>query len=146
MNCALGVSQMKRLRTAFSNAERLLRSRYLQELQTIPEVIPPASQIQDGRLCWFVYVVRLSARFEPAQRDFICRYLIARGIGCGRYFAPLHLQPLFAPYVNAGADLPVTEQVAGRTLALPFFNRLTEKQIIEVCRTLHDAIRDAGAS
>jgi perosamine synthetase len=145
MNCALGDSQMKRLAGILERREAVAM-RYSQELQTIPEVIPPASQIQDGRLCWFVYVVRLSARFEPAQRDLICRYLIARGIGCGRYFAPLHLQPLYAPYVNAGADLPVTEQVAGRTLALPFFNRLTEKQIIEVCRTLHDAIRDAGAS
>jgi perosamine synthetase len=145
MNCALGDSQMKRLAGILESREAVAM-RYSQELQTIPEVIPPASQIRDGRLCWFVYVVRLSARFEPAQRDFICRYLIARGIGCGRYFAPLHLQPLYAPYVNAGADLPVTEQVAGRTLALPFFNRLTDKQIIEVCRTLHDAIRDAGAS
>jgi perosamine synthetase len=67
--------------------------------------------------------------------------LNARGIGCGRYFAPLHLQPLFAEYANLRDDLGVTEQVADRTLALPFFNRLTDEQIIEVCRSLRDAIQ-----
>jgi perosamine synthetase len=139
MNCALGNAQIKRLAGILEHREAVAM-RYAQELEAIPEVIPPPSQFQDGRLCWFVYVVRLSAHFEPAQRDSIWRQLIAHGIGCGRYFAPLHLQPLFAPYVNAGINLPVTEQVAGRTLALPFFNHLTESQIIEVCRTLREAI------
>jgi perosamine synthetase len=143
MNCALGHAQMKRL-TSILERREAVAMRYSQELQAIPEVIPPPSTIQDGRLCWFVYVVRLSAGFEPAQRDSICRQLIARGIGCGRYFAPLHLQPLYAPYKNGGGDLPVTEHVAGRTLALPFFNRLTENQIIEVCQTLREAIGNAS--
>jgi perosamine synthetase len=141
MNCALGHAQMKRLASILERREAVA-TRYSRELQGVPEVIPPPSRIEDGRLCWFLYVVRLSSRLEPAQRDSICRQLMARGIGCGRYFAPLHLQPLYAPYANTGGDLPVTEQVAGRTVALPFFNRLTENQIIEVCRTLHQAIRE----
>jgi perosamine synthetase len=118
--------------------------RYSQELETMPEVTAPPASIPDGRLCWFVYVVRLSARFTQPARDAIWRQLNSRGIGCGRYFAPLHQQPLFAPYVNKGNALTVTEQVAGRTLALPFFNHLAEEQIVEVCRALGDAVRDWG--
>jgi perosamine synthetase len=93
-------------------------------------------RIEDGRLCWFVFVVRLSARFTQADRDSIWQQLTQRGIGCGRYFAPLHLQPLFAPYVNPNDDLAVTEHVAARTLALPFFSGLTDGQIVEVCESL----------
>jgi perosamine synthetase len=73
--------------------------------------------------------------------------MASRGIGCGRYFAPLHRQPLYAAYAGHGSDLNVTEQVAPRTLALPFFNRLTDDEIAEVCRNLREAIevvRPAG--
>jgi dTDP-4-amino-4,6-dideoxygalactose transaminase len=37
-------------------------------------------------------------------------------------------------------DLRVTESVAERTLALPFFNRITREQVDEVCSALKDAL------
>ena len=140
INCALGVAQMKRI-SEILEAREAVAMRYASQLQAISEVIVPPLKIEGGRLCWFVFVVRLAARFTRADRDFICDYLTARGIGCGRYFAPQHLQPLYAAYVNAREDLAVTEQVADRTLALPFFNSLTDEQIAEVSRSLRDAIR-----
>jgi perosamine synthetase len=137
INCALGQAQMQRLGGILEQREGVA-TRYSEELQAVPEVITPLPNIKDGRLCWFVYVVRLVERFTQADRDSIFRQLNAEGIGCGRYFAPLHQQPLFAPYAHV--DLPVTEQVSARTLALPFFNRLTEEQVVEVCETLREAI------
>ncbi len=141
INCALGLAQMNRL-SAILERRDAVAMRYSQELATIPEVNAPPTSVRDGRLCWFVYVVRLSARFTQPARDAIWRELTSRSIGCGRYFAPLHQQTLFAPYVDPDNDLTVTEQMAGRTLALPFFNHLSEEQIIEVCRTLRDTIRN----
>ena len=143
INCALGVAQMKRLGAILETREAVAM-RYANEFQAIPEVIVPPLKIEGGRLCWFVSVVRLAARFTRADRDSICDQLTARGIGCGRYFAPLHLQPLFAQYANSLDDLAVTEQVADRTLALPFFNNLTDEQISEVCRSLREAICGAA--
>ena len=143
INCALGVAQMKRLGAILETREAVAM-RYANEFQAIPEVIVPPLKIEGGRLCWFVFVVRLAARFTRADRDSICDQLTARGIGCGRYFAPLHLQPLFAQYANSLDDLAVTEQVADRTLALPFFNNLTDEQISEVCRSLREAICGAA--
>lgn len=140
MNCALGVAQIKRL-SAILETREARAIRYSNELQTIPEVTAPPLAIAGGRLCWFVFVIRLSPQFTRADRDSICRQLAARGIDCGRYFAPLHLQPLYARYTSPGDDLAITEQVADRTLALPFFNRLKDEQISEVCRSLRDAIR-----
>jgi dTDP-4-amino-4,6-dideoxygalactose transaminase len=37
-------------------------------------------------------------------------------------------------------DLSVTDAVAPRTLALPFFNQITSEQIDEVCRALCEAL------
>lgn len=138
INCALGLAQMQRL-DAILDKREAVAAMYATELQAFPGVIAPPLRIPDGRLCWFVYVVRLAERFTSAHRDSIWRRLTARGIGCGRYFAPLHLQPLFAPYA-VNCDLSVSERVSERTLALPFFNRLSRDEVAEVCRELQEAI------
>lgn len=140
IHCALGLSQMERLPAILAQRERAA-ALYARELQNIAEIVPPPLSVPDARVCWFVYVIRLAARFTREDRDSIWRRMIERGIGCGRYFAPLHLQPLFAKYAN-GADLKITERVSERTLALPFFNRLTEEQIVDVCRNLQEAIAE----
>jgi perosamine synthetase len=132
LNCALGLEQMKRIDDILDRREALA-VQYSEELQSLPEVTTPLTNA--GRACWFVYVVRLE------NRDEILRKLTEQGIGCARYFAPLHLQPLFAPYTNPREDLEITEQVARQTLALPFFNRLTTEQIHEVCCALREAVR-----
>ncbi len=134
LNCALGLEQMKRIDDILDRREALA-IQYSKELQGIREVKMPPLKVKDGRVCWFVYVIRVE------NRDAILEQLTAQGIGCARYFAPLHLQPLFAPYVNPRDHLEITEQVAGQTLALPFFNRLTGEQIHEVCCALRTAVR-----
>jgi perosamine synthetase len=134
MNCALGLEQVRRIEDILSRREAVA-VQYSQELQTIPEVTTPLLKIKDGRLCWFVYVIRVE------HRDAILQQLAEQGIGCSRYFAPLHRQPLFAPYTNACDDLKITEKVANQTLALPFFNRLTSAEIHEVGCALRTAVR-----
>jgi len=140
LNCALGVAQMRRL-SMILEAREAVAMRYAKELQSIPGVTLPLQTIEGGRLCWFVFVVRLPAEFTRADRDAICEQLTGQGIGCGRYFAPLHLQPLFAEFNVPRDDLSITENVADRTLALPFFNRLTDAQIDEVCGGFKEAIQ-----
>jgi perosamine synthetase len=139
LNCALGVAQMSRLPEILKRREEVA-ARYSTELRGISEVTAPPIEIPHAKQCWFVYVIQLSESFTRAERDSVCIQLNAAGIGCGRYFPPLHLQPLYAPYA-AARELPITEHVAARTLALPFFNRLNGEQIVEVCRGLKEAIR-----
>ncbi len=62
------------------------------------------------------------------------------GIGCARYFAPIHLQAAYADLPFA-EDLAITESTAARTIALPFFNRINDSQIAAVCDALKLAIR-----
>ena len=69
-----------------------------------------------------------------------------RGIACGRYFAPIHLQPAYQFASVRRTDLSVTEYQASRSLALPFFNRLQDEQIEEVCENLRESIQLAGST
>jgi perosamine synthetase len=139
INCALGLSQMHRLDSILARRENRA-ALYREHLRAVPELTLPVFEIAVARVCWFVFVVRLAARFTQQDRDGIVAFMASRGIGCGRYFAPLHRQPLYAAYADRGADLSVTEQAAARTLALPFFNRLTDGEIAEVCGTLREAM------
>ena len=127
MNCALGLAQMRRIDEILDRRAGAA-ARYAEELRSVPNVTLPLASIENGKVSWFVFVVRVE------NRDEVARSLAERGIASGKYFAPLHRQPLFAPYVNVGDDFRVTEEASGQTLALPFFTRITADQISDVCR------------
>jgi perosamine synthetase len=74
------------------------------------------------------------------DRDGVRAALASRGIETGRYFPPIHLQPACRTGNSTVALLPVTESIAPRMLALPFFNRITATQQQEVAEVLGDAI------
>jgi perosamine synthetase len=81
--------------------------------------------------------VRLNDLFEVGERDQIINELRAAGIGCNIYFPPIHLQPYrVEKFGFKSGDFPVTEYVANRTIALPFFTKMTSYQIDRVCTTL----------
>jgi perosamine synthetase len=135
LNCALGASQLQRLESILKRREAVARE-YHRRLQTEPGLQLPALELPRRRISWFVYVLRLRERFSAAQRDHIIQQMAARGIACGRYFAPIHLQPAYRSQPHRCMSLTHTESVAPRTLALPFFNNISTEQIEEVCEAL----------
>ena len=143
MNCALGISQLERIAAILSRREEIAR-KYSEKLKGIENLRLPALEVARRKLSWFVYVVRLSGAFSQIHRDWIMNEMHRRGIGCGRYFAPIHLQPAYRSAGGPSADLRVTEFEASRCLALPFFNRLQDAQIDEVCRNLAELLQVAG--
>jgi perosamine synthetase len=139
--CTLGLGQVRRLPEileARAHVAALYHQHLNQHLATEPQLLLPALEAPRCRISWFVFVVRLLPGFGAEDRDAIVAELHRCGIGCARYFAPIHAQPAYADYRNV--HLPVTATAAARTLALPFFNRLTESQIAEVAATLRAAI------
>jgi len=145
IQCALGCAQMRRLPEILAQREQAAR-RYDELLRDIPGLVLPPLELPEARISWFVYVVRLAEQFGLEQRDAVVRMLEQRGIGCGRYFAPIHNQPAYArqpAYTNAPArvPLPVTEAVSQRTIALPFYTRLDQTSIERVAKMLREAIK-----
>jgi perosamine synthetase len=85
----------------------------------------------------------LSEDFSQLHRDWIVNEMDRRGIACGRYFAPIHLQPAYRDLSTPRTDLSVTEFQASRSIALPFFNRIEQRQIDEVCEALCELTHQA---
>ena len=138
INCALGCAQMRRLGEILRRREQVAR-RYDELLRDVAGLVLPAVTLPDAQISWFVYVVRLATQFSRQQRDTIARELQNRGIGCGRYFAPIHSQPAYSD-LPVRWPLPVTESVSSRTLALPFFTRLDEDGVQHVAEALAECI------
>jgi perosamine synthetase len=139
INAALGVAQMGRLDDILENRRRVAHY-YMDRLMTNRCLILP-TLLDKTRMSWFVFVVRLNDLFEPDDRDTIIRELRSEGIGCSNYFPPIHLQPYMAVQLHTKAgDFPVCEYVSARTIALPFFTRMTDLQIDRVCEVLEKVL------
>jgi perosamine synthetase len=135
MNCALGLAQLRRVESILMRRAEIA-GWYDALLRDRPGLILPAAGDHDRRISWFVYVVQLAARYSREDRDAIVRKLAEQGIGCGRYFAPIHLQPAYRDLTASKTLLPVTEAAGERCIALPFFNRLSLPEVEEVCGSL----------
>jgi perosamine synthetase len=144
---ALGRVQLGRLDEILA-LRRSAAERYQSLLETIsdldlPPLVPPRRTVS-----WFVYVVRLSDNYggpagDSRIRDRVQNALAQRGIAAGRYFAPIHRQPAWSGHPSSvAARVPITEAIARRTLALPFFNRITAAQQEEVVAILSLAIKE----
>lgn len=141
--CALGRVQLSRIGEMLA-LRQAAAERYDALLRGISGSIPglelPPLKLPHRTISWFVYVVKLP---EQTNRDRVQATLNRRGIATRPYFAPIHLQPAWRKHPSAKLSaLPLTESIARRTLALPFFNRIAVQQQEEVAAALRDAIRE----
>ncbi|MFC1764594.1 DegT/DnrJ/EryC1/StrS family aminotransferase [Planctomycetota bacterium] len=139
INCALGLAQLTRIEEIKAKRAQVAQW-YQQRLSAetrleLPQIPPECS------MSWFVFVVRLVADYTRQQRDTLISLLAQRGIQASNYFPPIHLQPFIAErYGYRSGEYPITESIANRTLALPFYNKLGEDKIDYVCSQLRLAL------
>jgi perosamine synthetase len=146
INCALGVSQLARIEEVIARRQKLAEA-YDRELAAIPDIVCPPLTSEAGRISWFVYPVQLAAEFTAKDRDLICDSMLRKGIATGKYFAPLHRQPILATCSGSkDRALPNTEFVADRVIQLPFFNELTHREIQQVCDALKGSVQELRRS
>lgn len=125
MSTALGVSQFKRIETFLAKREQVARW-YNEQLAGLDWVRPLVVRPY-VRKSWFVYVVILA---EGIDRDLAMKQLEKHGVPSRAYFTPVHLQPYIKEkYGCTEGELPVTESMARRTIALPFHNNLSKEEV-----------------
>lgn len=138
LSAALGCSQMKRIEEILDKRVKVARM-YGEKLAEVEEVKVPFIAPYVSRMSWFVYVVRLERGID---RDKVIKYLNEEGVQCKPYFTPIHLQPFYREMFGyKEGDFPITEDVTGRTIALPFFNNLKEEQTDYVVEKLKEGIK-----
>lgn len=137
LNCALGLAQMRRIDEILAKRAAVAEL-YDEHLRDCPGLMLPARHVANGRVSWFVYVVRVQGDVA-GLREHMMQRLQSEGIQCGRYFAPIHQQPAYAGW-PVRQPMPVTEAESVRTLALPFFSNMSADQVRFVAASLRGAL------
>ncbi|MCU1499116.1 MAG: DegT/DnrJ/EryC1/StrS family aminotransferase [Acidimicrobiales bacterium] len=73
------------------------------------------------------------------RRQQVLDHLQAVGIEARIYFPPAHRQPVFVDR-GIGAELPVTDEVAGQILSLPFHAKLTHDDLRLIAKEVQQAL------
>ena len=66
------------------------------------------------------------------QRDALIAHLKGQGILSVFHYLPLHLSPMGRRFGGKQGDCPVAEDVSQRLLRLPFYNAMTESELMAV--------------
>ncbi len=140
MSAALGVSQLKRIDSFLAKREKVAKM-YTEKLKNYSWVRAPIVKPY-VKMIWFIYVVTLA---EGLNRDLVMKEMEKEGIPTRGYFSPIHLQPYVRERLgNRKEELPITEDISNRTLALPFHNNLSEEEVSVVVETLKMVVERRG--
>jgi len=141
--CALGLAQLSHLDDMLAARARAA-SLYGQALSGIEGLDLPCPDEGGDRRSWFVYVVQLP---RGTDRDATIHALRARGIDSKPYLPAIHLMSFYRELLgHREGDFPVCEDVAARSLALPFFPELSDGQVERVAGALVQLLEPAGAA
>ncbi|HKM63464.1 MAG TPA: DegT/DnrJ/EryC1/StrS family aminotransferase, partial [Acidisphaera sp.] len=141
---ALGLSQLARIDTILEK-RRHIAAVYLQQIKSFEGIKDPFVAPDVDDVHWFLYVVHLGTRFTRSARDAIVDDLRTEQVQATAYSQPLHLQPFYFAQGCRRGDLPVTEKVADRAVALPFHTHLSPDRIAFIVGTMKDASINVGA-
>ena len=137
VQAAIGLAQLEKLDRILELREAAAR-RYGELLNEVDGVEAPWRGDANHRRSWFVYVVKLAPGLD---RTAVMESLRADGIATAEYVPCIHLQPYMRERFGFEEGLcPVAEQIASRTVALPFFSRIEPDDQARVVQVLAAAL------
>jgi len=138
--CALGLAQLERLDTLLAGRERVA-ALYRETLGELEGVTLPCENSGAARRGWFVYVIQLP---HGIDRDTVVTALGTHGVAAKPYFPAIHLMSYYREeFGYREGQFPVCEDVAARSIAIPFFPQMTEAQVARVGEALRAVLAAA---
>jgi perosamine synthetase len=131
--CAIGLAQLERLDSMLAD-RAAVAGRYREALAEIEGLELPCPDLDGDRRGWFVFVVQLP---RGVDRDQTVKALGERGVQSKPYLPAIHLMTFYRErFGHRPGEFPVCEDVAERSVALPFFPAMTEGQVARVVEAL----------
>jgi perosamine synthetase len=146
LSCALGIAQVGRLDEMLSGRGRVA-ALYTEALAGIDGLDLPCADSDGDRRSWFVYVVQLP---PGVDRDAAVVAMRERGVDTKPYLPAIHLMSLYRErFGHREGQFPVCEDVARRSLALPFYPDLADgdvEQVVQALTAVIQAVAVAGSA
>jgi perosamine synthetase len=142
LQCALGLAQLEHLDDMLAGRSRVA-ALYREALGGLEELTLPCEDTGGNVRGWFVYVVQLP---HGVPRDDTIVGLRERGVDSKPYLPAIHLFSFYRErFGHREGEFPVAEDVAARSLALPFFPEMTEGQVARVAEALQSVLAGQSA-
>jgi perosamine synthetase len=143
LSCALGIAQLERLEELLGGRARVA-ALYGEALAEVEGLELPCPDEGGDRRSWFVYVVQLP---RGVDRDAAVVAMRERGVDTKPYLPAIHLMSFYRKrFGHREGEFPVCEDVAARSLALPFFPQLSQSEVEQVAAALRDVVETAQSS
>ncbi|HEX6390322.1 MAG TPA: DegT/DnrJ/EryC1/StrS aminotransferase family protein [Solirubrobacteraceae bacterium] len=143
LQAALGIAQVGRLEAMLAQRAQVA-TWYRDALGPLAERYDlglPCADRGTERRGWFVFVVQAP---RGRDRDTVIRALRERGVAAKPYLPAIHLMSFYREtFGHREGEFPVCEDVAARSLALPFFPALSEGDVARVAAALDEVLQSS---
>jgi perosamine synthetase len=144
--CAIGLAQLDRLDDMLA-ARRRVAGWYRELLGDVEGLALPCPDAGGDERGWFVYVVQLP---HGVDRDEAVVALREHGVQSKPYLPAIHLMSFYRErFGHREGEFPVAEDVASRSIALPFFPELAQSDAEKVANALlavAQSLRGSGSA
>ena len=136
--CALGVSQLKKLRK-FVQKKKKLVAHYDRLLKPFDEKIKPLQKIDNNKVAWHLYPVLIDFNIINISKVDLFKYLAKKNIFLQVHYIPL---PLISYYKNRYRFKDLNKQFSGainfykKEISLPLFYNLSLNEITKLIKIL----------
>ena len=137
IQAAVALSQLRRLDDIMESRATVAAS-YTQRLAATSDIIVPTVDPGTTR-GWPAFVVRLDEAYGAEDRNQIVLGLDRHDIGVASPWVPPPLRPQVAARLRLAPETrhwPISEYVSQRTIALPMYGGLTDRDVELVTQTL----------
>jgi perosamine synthetase len=146
LDAAVGLAQLQRIDEILVKRKKV-EAWYTAEMQSFEGIKPPYLADDVEEVHWMVYKIHLGKRFTASARNQIIEDMDSNAVETAAYCLPLNQQFFYQAlgHKRGNGQLPNTERIGDRSLALPFHVHLEEEEVHFIVKTLKDASVNVGA-
>ena len=136
IQASLGIHQLKRAKANLKIRDKYWQM-YTKAFSNMNGVMPPADHEKDIVHARHLYAINLELEKLKISRNQFVDALKMENIGGGVHFTALHLHKYYREtFGYKRGDYPKAEWISERTLSLPFYPHMTERDVQDVTRAV----------
>ncbi len=133
INSAIGMVQLKK-QDMLREKRVIIAQKYVEAFRDKSKIVLPFLK-NDRTTSWHLFVIKID------NRDNIIEELKNRGIGCSVHFIPIHKHTYYKKkYGYKNEDYPVANRVFEKSLSLPIYPDMTDKEVEFVIKNILELV------
>lgn len=138
IQCALGVSQIKKIDTFIARRRQIVRH-YNEVFLNMDEIqIPYEAEYSNSG--WHIYVIKLNLEKLTCSRKEIFEALKAENIGVNIHYIPVYYHPYYQKLGYGKGICPETEKLYKGIITLPLFPKMIDKDVEDVVKAVKKVV------